>query len=235
MAIKLMEGYCFMSTGADSKEFIISTGDIKHEYDIISFVEAKEVDDLKNKAIRLGANGLIFVRMNTYTYETGGTINGLGSYTSHIENSYYGTAVKIVHNDVKEEPVVSKYENIDCNIDNVNYQFSLNIGIYKEKLSIGLSFDNNGSKSIRAISLDLIINTIWGEDIVFDNLHFYPVVADGKVEYVGSRYHSNVSCSLPTEDIDKSYEKATISINRILYGKELGVMPENPMWGDMLI
>jgi len=209
-------------SGEYDNKFIITTGDIKYDYDTIDFVEGKDINSLKSQAIRLGADGLVFVHMNTYTYETGGTVSGIGSYTSHIENIYYGTAVKTHRNG----RVVLKQKELGSIVDGANIDFSIELRIVDDNLYMTLSLVNKESKSIRAVSLDLTISTVWGEDLVFNDLRVYPHADAAEDEYIGSMYCSNIRIQPQAGDIVESIEDATIKINKIIYGQDIGIKPQ---------
>jgi hypothetical protein len=89
---------------------IASTGDIRREYEILEIIHvyvepfdvSRAVLSLKDKAFRLGADGVIFIEFDTVVYKTGPAYVRPSAIQTHhhtrdrIGLSAYGTAVRFI-------------------------------------------------------------------------------------------------------------------------------------------
>ena len=95
--------YCEAHLAEIDKKFakiVVSTGDIRREYDIVDIVGtrvegvnmAPAVGQLKMDAIDMGGDGIIYLQMSTFSYETKKA--GASNIQVHVDTLACGTVVR---------------------------------------------------------------------------------------------------------------------------------------------
>lgn len=198
--------------------FITSAGDIRDEYDVIGYVEANEsVSELIQVAKQKGADALIHINQQIYVYRTGSTFNGVGDYTVNMGRVYYGTAVRLKPKEPVDQILLTRERNFGQVLDTDMVDMSIIFSMTNEKSSVELQITNNERRKVEAISINAVVNTIFGERYELNNLHFYY----NKRQYTGEQYESKAVCNKLDEDIINSISDVQIEVNKIVYGDSI--------------